>query len=202
MNNISLFEAKLNQAIGQQTLLINNIEQQKTLIETTTKRLQAIEKAQALIQTVAQETQNMLVYQINDIVNTALQTCFPNEYEFHIEFKIQRNKTEAKLIFTKNGYEINPLLASGGGVVDMAAFGLRIAAWSLSNTSNTIIIDEGFKFLSRDLQPKAAEILSEISKKLNVQIIQSSHSSDIIEKSDKIFTVTLINGISKVTTSV
>ena len=84
--------------------------------------------------------------------------------------------------------------------MDVAAFALRIAAWSLGSTENTLVIDEGFRFLSRDLQPRAADILSEISKELGLQIIQVSHSPDIIEKSDRIFTVALVKDVSKVTT--
>ncbi len=193
------YKSKYHQAIGAKNTLETNKRQYSDKIATNFTRMEAIEKAQALIQKVAQETQELLTYQINDVVNTALSTCFPDEYEFKIEFEIKREKTEAKLVFMKNGYEINPMMASGGGVVDVASFSLRIASWSLSNFSNTLIIDEGFRFLSRDLQGRAAEILSEISKKLGLQMISVTHSPDLIEKSDKVFSVKLQNGVSKIT---
>jgi len=196
--NIELYSSILNQAIGKKHALEDAKTKFTTLVEQHQRRSLAIEKAQVIIQNVAKDTQQALVFQINDVVNTALQTCFPDEYEFHVEFEIKRNKVESRLVFTKNGFEINPMDASGGGVVDVAAFALRIAAWSLGSTENTLIIDEGFRFLSRDLQPRAADILSEISKELNLQIVQVSHSPDIIEKSDRIFTVTLVKDISKV----
>lgn len=193
-----IYIGKLNKTLGK----IESLEQSKSkyeaLIEKYEKLLVATEQAQALIQTVAKETQEMLVFQINDVVNTALNTCFPDEYEFKAEFEIKRNKTEAKLVFLKNGFEIDPLQASGGGVVDVASLGLRVAAWSLSNNDNVLLIDEGFKFLSRDLQPRMAEILQEISKKLNLQIIQVSHSPDLIENSDKIFVVKKVKEVSVV----
>lgn len=191
-----IYIGKLNKTLGK----IESLEQSKSnyeaLIEKYEKLLVATEQAQALIQTVAKETQETLVFQINDVVNTALNTCFPDEYEFKAEFEIKRNKTEAKLVFLKNGFEIDPLQASGGGVVDVASLGLRVAAWSLSNNDNVLLIDEGFKFLSRDLQPRMAEILQEISKKLNLQIIQVSHSPDLIENSDKIFVVKKVKEVS------
>lgn len=193
-----IYIGKLNKTLGK----IESLEQSKSnyeaLIEKYEKLLVATEQAQALIQTVAKETQETLVFQINDVVNTALNTCFPDEYEFKAEFEIKRNKTEAKLVFLKNGFEIDPLQASGGGVVDVASLGLRVAAWSLSNNDNVLLIDEGFKFLSRDLQPRMAEILQEISKKLNLQIIQVSHSPDLIENSDKIFVVKKVKEVSVV----
>ena len=42
-----------------------------------------------------------------------------------------------------------------------------------------------------------ADILQEISEKLNLQFIQVSHSPDIIEKSDAIFKITLEQGVSR-----
>lgn len=196
--NVTDYRRLFDKALGKQQMLKERRQQYSESITSLESRLQAIEKAQALIQKVARETQEQLIFQIEDVVNTALNTCFPDQYKFHMEIEIKRNNTEAKLIFTKNGYEINPMEASGGGVVDVTSMGLRIAAWSISDNHNVLIIDEGFKFLSRDLQPKMAEILQEISEKLGVQFIQVSHSPDIIEKSDRVFTVALKEGISKI----
>lgn len=196
--NFEILTQKFYKAKAKHDMLQETIEKQENILQQEKNRAIAIEQAQVLIQQVAQETQNVLVYQINDIVNTALQTCFPDEYEFKVEFEVKRNKTEAKLMFYKNGQEIDPLSASGGGVVDVAAFGLRIATWTLSTSRNVMIIDEGFRFLSRDLQPRMAEILSEISKKLNLQFISVTHSPDLIAQSDKIFEVTLQKGVSTV----
>jgi DNA repair exonuclease SbcCD ATPase subunit len=154
----------------------------------------ALEQALVFVQDVAQKTQSQLGNHIQDVVNTALETCFPGEYQFQLVFEIKRNKTEARLVFMKNGYEINPMEASGGGVVDVASFALRIAAWSLGKTNNTICLDEPMKFLSRDLQPRAGEILQEISRKLGIQFIMVSHVSDIIESADRVFEIYLNKG--------
>lgn len=198
MNNLSFYESVLNQSIGKRDMLLKNKEKYSDSSVALKKRLEAIDIAQALIQQVAQETQNQLVYHIEDVVNTALSTCFPDEYGFKLIFEIKRNKTEARLVFTKDGYEIDPMSSSGGGAVDVAAFALRIAAWSISSNDNVLIVDEAFRFLSRDLQPRAAEIMQEISKRLGVQIIQVSHSPDIIESSEKVFSVVLKKGVSQV----
>ena len=147
---------------------------------------------QALVQKVAKETQEQLKFQIEDIVKTCIDTCFPDEYDFKVEFEIKRGKTECALKFYKNGHEIDDLLESGGGgVVDIASFGIRIAAWSLGNTANTLVLDEPFKFLSRDLQARGGEILSEISKKLHLQIIMNTHIPELVEQSNRVFKVQL-----------
>ena len=45
------------------------------------------------------------------------------------------------------------------------------------------------RFLSRDLHHKATEMLKEISEKLGLQIIMVTHSEELIEAADKVFTI-------------
>jgi DNA repair exonuclease SbcCD ATPase subunit len=187
---------KLNQAKGKLKALQKEQLEYTAKAKTNRSRMLALEKALVFVQDVAQKTQEQLVIHIQDVVNTALDTCFPDEYQFNLVFEIKRNKTEARLVFMKNGFEIDPMEASGGGVVDVASFALRIAAWSLGATSNTICLDEPMKFLSRDLQPRAGEILKEISTKLGLQFIMVSHVADIIQSADRVFDIGLNKGIS------
>lgn len=157
-----------------------------------------LEQAQTLIQSVARQTQEMLRFYLEDLVQMALDTCFPDEYQFQVIFEIKRERTEARLCFVKNGEEINPMDSSGGGAVDVASWGLRIAAWTLGKTDNVIILDEPFRFLDKTRQPLAAEVMSQISKQLGIQFIMVTHNADIIEASDRVFRVTKQDGISRV----
>lgn len=164
--------------------------------------LKLLEDAQVFLQKIAQETQEHLRFQIEDIVNLALETCFPGEYIFQIKFEISRGKTEAELVFLdqKTQRQIDPMNASGGGVVDLTTFALRIACYALERgTDNVIVLDEPFRFLSRDLQQRAGEILKTLSERMNLQIIMVSHIGEIIDIADKVFEVKKNeNGISKV----
>lgn len=199
MKTISDYSDILNQAKGQKTLL----ERQKQLAEESLvkweRRAKAIDIAQVLIQQVARDTQEKLRYHIEDIVQLALDSCFPDQYEFRVNFEIKRGRTEAELILLKDGNPMSPMDDNGGGIVDITSFALRLAAWSLSKTDNVIIMDEPFRFLSRDLHPKAGEILKELSQKLKLQIIMVTHSEELIQCSDKIFTNKIgKDGVSKV----
>jgi DNA repair exonuclease SbcCD ATPase subunit len=186
------YKSLLNQSIGRRDALQSQKGAYLKKIDYLIERQKTIELVQALVQKVAKETQEQLKFQIEDIVKTCIDTCFPDEYDFKVEFEIKRGKTECALKFYKNGHEIDDLLESGGGgVVDMASFGLRVAAYSMGNTANTMVLDEGFKFLSRDLQARAGEILSEISKKLGLQLIINTHIPELVEQSDKVFRVQL-----------
>ena len=164
--------------------------------------LKLLEDAQIFLQKIAQETQEHLRFQIEDIVNLALETCFPGEYIFQIKFEISRGKTEAELVFLdqKTKRQIDPMNASGGGVVDLTTFALRIACYALERgTDNVIVLDEPFRFLSRDLQQRAGEFLKTLSERMNLQIIMVSHICEIIDVADKVFEVKKNeNGISRV----
>jgi ABC-type cobalamin/Fe3+-siderophores transport system ATPase subunit len=186
------YKSLLDQSIGRRDALQSQKDAYLQKIDYLIERQKTIEIVQALVQKVAKETQEQLKFQIEDIVKTCIDTCFPDEYDFKVEFEIKRGKTECALKFYKNGHEIDDLLESGGGgVVDMASFGIRIAAWSLGNTANTLVLDEPFKFLSRNLQARGGEILSEISKKLGLQLIINTHIPELVEQSDKVFEVKL-----------
>ena len=168
---------------------IKECEEKKSLLK---KRLELLETSQAFLQKIAQETQEHLKFQIEDIVNLALETCFPGEYTFQIDFNISRGKTDAELVFLdqKTGRQVDPMNASGGGVVDLTTFALRIACYALERgTDNVIVLDEPFRFLSRDLQQRAGEILKTLSERMQLQVIMVSHIGEIIDVADRVFEV-------------
>ena len=180
------------QSKGMKKQIENNLIQNKTTLDNLNNRIKLLEQAQAFLQKVAQDTQSQLKFQIEDIVNLALETCFPNEYEFQLQFNIARGKTDAELVFLsqKTGRPIDPMNASGGGVVDLTAFALRIASYALEQgVDNVIILDEPFRFISRDLQARAGEILKSLSTKLGLQIVMVTHIGQMIDVADKVFEV-------------
>jgi len=162
-----------------------------------------IQEAQALLQTVAKATQEQLEYHISEIVSLALSAVFPDPYRLELHFELRRGKSEADLLFRKkDGEAVFPLEASGGGPVDVAAFGLRIALWSLQNprSRNCIILDEPFRFVSRDLQPRASAMLKQIAERLKLQMILVTHEPNLTEAADRVFEVTIQNRESTVIT--
>lgn len=167
------------------------------LVQLTARQIH-IEEAQSFIQRVAQSTQEQLKFHIEDIVQMALDAVFPDEFEFRAIFEIKRNKTEARLVFIQNGVEIDPIDSTGGGAVDIASWGLRIAAWTLERSDNVMVLDEPFRFLDAERQPLAAEIMKQLSQKLGLQFIMVTHNPSIIDVADKVFTVKKVDGISKV----
>ena len=180
------------QAQGMRKQIDDDLLTKKNQLIKLNDKIRLLEQAQAFLQKIAQDTQSQLKLKIEDIVNLALETCFPNEYIFQLQFTISRGKTDAELVFLsqKTGRPIDPMNASGGGVVDLTAFALRIASYTLeSGIDNVIILDEPFRFLSRDLQERASEVLKTLSTKLGIQIIMVTHISEFIDVADKVFRV-------------
>jgi DNA repair exonuclease SbcCD ATPase subunit len=191
---------RIEQRRGQEQLLKQQLKEKQRALRNLNYELGHIEKARAVVQEAAQLTQQQLEYHISEIVSLALSSVFPDPYELKLEFVVRRGRTEADIWFTKDGEKIKPLDAAGGGAVDVAAFARRAALWSLRRprTRNVLLLDEPFRFLSRDLQEKASYMLKEISDKLSLQIIMVSHSPDLIEAADKVFTVSQRRGVSSI----
>lgn len=209
------YKQKLEQLKGQKRQLLRSIEATKTAIRAGKQRSLDVEEAQRIIQYVARQTQEQLQFRISELVSMALAAVFEDPYAFKLEFCIRYGKTEARIYFERDGKRYyDPIFAAGMGACDVAAFGMRVSLWSLTRpkTDNFMLLDEPFRDLkgmdeSEKEKPreqresyacKAGKLVSMISKKLNLQFLIASHSPDVIEAADRVFEVTLVNGVSQV----
>jgi len=197
---LNKFQENFHKLSGEKEQIEKRLLELKKNKEIQTTSLIDIEQAQIIIQEVALTLQNSIKFHIEDIVNLALNYVFPGEYEFVLDFFIRRNQTECEFWLKKEDKLFNPLNSNGGGIVDILAFALRIALWSLKigKKNNTIILDEPFRFISSDLQVCAGEILRELSEKLDIQFIIVTHEDQIMEIADKLFVVEKTKNISKI----
>ena len=178
---LSELETAYQRLAGEKALIRKQIKEAKEKKKQLVKRSKDLEKALVITQKVAQMTQEELEYRISNIVTTALESVFPDPYEFKVIFEIKRGKTEARLVFVRDGEVIDPLTASGGGVVDVAAFALRLSAYLITSPrpQPVIILDEPFRFVSEEYQEKVADLLEELSQKLEIQFIIVTHENTL-----------------------
>lgn len=193
-----VFQEKFNRLKAQRDSKIELLRQCGITMESANKTYADSEKARIVVQNVANQVQKDLEYRITNIVTMALAAVFPDPYNFKVEFVVRRNQTECDMLFTKDGNECDPIDASGGGAIDIASLALRMAIWSINKTRAIQILDEPCKFLSRDMQSKASEILKELSDKLGIQLVIVSHIPEMIESADRVIQVEQKDGISKV----
>jgi ABC-type sugar transport system ATPase subunit len=197
-NDIQNLKNKLEQSLGKREMLQSQLKNVNDSLVSAESHNQNCKLARIIVQTVAEETQKKIEYQISNVVSLALVSVFPDPYECKLQFVKRRNKMEADILFLKNGNEGKPIEIAGGGTLDVASFALKTAIWAIKPTNNVMILDEPFHFLSRDLQSKCSQMIKMIQKETNIQFIIVSHIPEITESADRIFNVENINGISKV----
>lgn len=156
------------------------LEQQKQLtkkIDERTKLYQDCEEAQNIVQQVAKMTQETAHQKIASLVTKCLRDIFGDPYEFKIVFEQKRGKTEAKCVVVRDGMTLNPMEEAGGGVVDVLAFALRLTSLLLRRKAirKFLVLDEPFKFVSKEYRERVASLLLELSHELDVQLVLVSH---------------------------
>jgi DNA repair exonuclease SbcCD ATPase subunit len=191
---------------GQKERIESDLQAIDARLQQSEQKLSDHEKAREVIREVGLKTQQELSYNISEITSMALDGVFDDPYELLVEFVQRRNKTECDLWFKRDGEKIYPLYA-GGGALDVAAFALRVASWSMQQprTRNVLIGDESFKHLKgEEANRRVLEMVREVAEKMNLQIILISDErvsrEAIMDNTDRLFEVSIENGVSNVET--
>lgn len=145
------------------------------------RRLKLEKETQEILRTVAEDVQNLAHKRICGLVSRCLSMILDDPYQFEIEFVKKRNKTEANLLLTKSGKRLDPDDSTGGGVIDLASFALRLACLTLKlpKMRKVLCLDEPFRFLSSNYRPKVRRMLEMLSEELGIQIIMATHSKHL-----------------------
>lgn len=147
------------------------------------QRLEDARAAGQILQEAAEAAQQVAHAQIASVVSRCLKAVFgAGAYEFRVRFEPRRGKTDAVLEFVRGGAGLDPLDAAGGGVVDVAAFALRLACLVLAapRRRRLLVLDEPFRHLSARYRPRVVELLKELSAEMGVQILMVTHADDLV----------------------
>ena len=107
---------------------------------------------------------------------------FEESYKFKINFERKRGKTEAVFVFIKDGQELDAASSIGGGVIDLASFALRLSCLILARPQRrrVMILDEPFRFVSRNHRGRLKSMLEILSTELKVQFILVTHDKELM----------------------
>ena len=154
--------------------------QKKSLRKARTLLLDA-QEGQRIAQIVASTIQQQAHKKVAKVVSRCLEAVFNEPYEFRIVFEQKRGKTQARLVFTRDGMDIDPMTASGGGVVDVAAFALRLSCLLLNKPPlrKVLVLDEPFRFVSEEYRPAVKELLMKLAKEMRIQFIIVTHMKEL-----------------------
>lgn len=182
MSSLPEIRDKVNTALADLRLSQSQVKLEQSALVEATDALSDAEEAQKIAQLVAQSVQQQAHKRISAVVSRCLGAVFDDPYEFKIKFEQKRGKTEAVLVFVRDGVEHDPLTSSGGGAVDVAAFALRVACVVLARPAvqRVLIMDEPFKFVSEQYRGRVRSMLETLSNDLGVQIIMVTHVTELV----------------------
>lgn len=116
------------------------------------------------------------------LVTRCLKAVFgEGAYEFRINFEQRRGRTEADIVFRRDGKDVDPATASGGGVCDVTSFALRLACLLLSRPARRrlLVLDECFKHLSRNHVQTVRELIETLAEELGIQVVMVTHDPNL-----------------------
>lgn len=153
-------------------------DRNKAALKKAETRLEEAKQAQEILQHLSMAVQQRAHAKISEVVTSCLAAVFDDPYQFKIVFDRKRGRTEASLRFTRRDLDVDPLTASGGGMVDVAAFALRVACLALHRPrlSRVIVLDEPFRFVSAQYQGNIKSMLEGLSKDMKIQIVMVTHN--------------------------
>jgi DNA repair exonuclease SbcCD ATPase subunit len=153
-----------------------------------------LEECRLITQLISESNQQKLTTRINDVVTTAIQEVFGEEFEFKLEIAPKNNSIIASPTFYKNGQKENPKASEGGGMLSVASLALRVVFMTLlKNPAKIMILDEPYAGLGSEGGglARGCQLISTISEKLGVQFVIITHGEAIKTISDRVFYVSM-----------
>jgi ABC-type glutathione transport system ATPase component len=189
---VDAFRDRLNQLKGQKKTIILDLQKKKDTLEELDHKLILLEECRMITQYISETNQKKITERIDDVVTTAIQSVFGEEFTFHMEITSKSNATQATPKFYKNGKEESPKLSSGGGLLAIASLALRVIFMTLKkNPTPIILLEEPFGALGQgegELE-RGCELISALCDKLDIQMIITSHNDVIKSIANRVFYV-------------
>ncbi len=136
-------------------------------------------------------TQSQFKDRIENLVTAAIRSVFDRPFAFHMEFKIQRGKSECLFSVSEGDIVYDDIENElGGGMLDIIAFALRIVLWSMKNpkSDHVMIADEPFRFVG-DYVGDTGQMLQTLSREMGLQFILITHEEELAEVADRAWRV-------------
>jgi len=175
MIDLSEYRQTTDRLKAKRQLTSSQVSTEAKALASATMSVESIEEAQRIAQQIAQTLQQRAHDRIARIVTRCLNAVFDDAYEFHIRFDRKRGKTEAKMVFMRDGLELDdPLNEIGGGVVDVAALALRVACVLMSRPPRRrlLVLDEPLRYVrGKENKRRVRNLLIKLADEMGVQFV-------------------------------
>lgn len=188
--NLEEAKEKYNIHKGKQEYIERQIEEGKIKIKSLNEDFEIYSKARIVFVEVSNQTKESFKEKVESLITMAINSVFERDFAFELKFEEKRNKIECTPIVKENGNEYTPKEDMGGGILDIIGFAFKIVLWALEEpkSRNLLYLDEPMRFLGK-LNIRGAQMIKEISEKLNVQVIMNTHDDAMIEIADSSYSV-------------
>lgn len=179
--------SKLGSIKGQFSLLTEQVSKSELKLEDLEHKKELFKKSVELLTIIEKNTKEHIRTGFQQIVTYALQYILSNdEYALELEFGRRGNLSEIyfNTLTPKNKEPHEP----GGLVTDILALALRLSLIELTRPKieGFLCLDEPFSTIdSSDKLEKARNFIKSMARKMNRQIIISTHKQDFIIDADK-----------------
>lgn len=207
-NDLEEYLLRLNSYIakeqGKKEKILEQIEENKSLIENIQNQIDINEKVSILLQKTSEFARSQAKIQIESLVTNCLQYIFENNMKFKIEIEELYGKPSADFfVITKHNdiiIKTKPELSRGGGVVDIISLALRIAFLQINKPQieGPLILDEPAKHVSEDYIFNVADFLKKASEMFNRQIIIVTHNNHLSAIGTNTYKINLNETVSHV----
>ncbi len=175
MIDIAETREQIDKLLVERRMAVRQEKQDRIDLDDCRQKTNDLKQAQEMVQNIAQAIQQKAHAKIARIVTKCLGVVFDDPYEFQIRFDRKRGKTEARMVFVRDGLELDdPLNEVGGGVIDVAALALRLACIMLSKPKRRrlVILDEPFGCVrGKQNQARTREMLIQLADELEFQFV-------------------------------
>jgi len=173
---LQTYRANLNEKRADYRTVLSKLKDEYDFLLSEEDDLNHTIEAQKIVQEVAQSLQRKAHLQIASVVSRCLQSVFEDDApEFRIEFEKKRGKTEALLAFVRSsGKASDPVDESSGGMMEVAAFALRLACLVLSKPRKrrVLFLDEPFKSVhSPQWRINLVRLIESLAKEMSIQFV-------------------------------
>ena len=177
-----LIQSKIEQAEQDYRLAKNILIKERKAFNKATAYLSDVQIVHTKVQEVSKTIQQQVHASLASVVTSCLHLVFTDDiYNFKIKFVSKRGRTEAYLVLVKNGHPVeNPTEEDSGGVINVAAFALRIAciAATTPKLRKFVCLDEPFHHVSKRYRPAVRKVIEWLAKVFNMQFLIVTHESE------------------------
>lgn len=180
LERVQIERERIDKAKMNKDLYLKKLRKDSSKILKLRRDVKNCDEAVRIVEAIGEQVQSKTHSVIASIVTSCLRSIFVDEaYSFRIEIQRKRNSQEARMFLEKSGQTFSVPDDCAGGELDVISFALRVAAISLSGKEKVLIMDEPFRFLSREYRQNIGEMLQSLCSKLGFQIILVTHYREL-----------------------